>query len=208
MVLGIPGGMCNLSYALSQTVTTSFTVALGVAIVNAKVYISSIVIYTSRISVALGNATGILMGRHRGAGKLDYIRKLFRQNTFIALFCNVSLSFIAFLFSKPLLSLFTDSEKIIKIALPIMLIDILVEASRGLNHITENSLNSNGDVRTTLTVSAFSTWIFGVLPAYLLGIVFGMGLVGIWIAFLADEVFKASAYYLRWRSGKWQKTKL
>ena len=44
MGLGIPGGMCQLSFAMSQTVTTSFTVVLGEAIVNAKVYIYNIVI--------------------------------------------------------------------------------------------------------------------------------------------------------------------
>ncbi len=208
MGLGIPGGMCQLSFAMSQTVTTSFTVVLGEAIVNAKVYIYNIVMYTSRISIALGKATGILMGRYRGRGQLDTVKQLFRQNIFIAVVCNTSLSLLAFCFCKPLISLFTDSVDIVALAIPIMFIDILVELCRGINHISENSLNANGDVKATFLISVFSTWMFGVLMAYLLGITLNMGLVGIWIAFAADELFRTVTYLARWKKGIWKEKEI
>ena len=204
MVLGIPGGMCQLSFVLSQTVTTSFTVILGESIVNAKVYIYNIVLYTSRISLALGKSTGILMGRYRGRGQFDTIKQLFRQNVFIAVVCNTMLSVLVFCFCKPLVSLFSDSAEIIALAIPIMLVDILVELCRGVNHISENSLNANGDVKATFLISVFSTWIFGVLLAYLLGITFGLGLIGIWMAFAADEAFRTVSYLARWKKGIWK----
>ena len=204
MVLGIPGGMCQLSFVLSQAVTTSFTVVLGESIVNTKVYIYNIVTYTSRISLALGKATGILMGRYRGRGQLDTIKQLFRQNVLFAAVCNTSLSALAFFFCKPLISLFSDSADIIALAIPIMLVDIFVELCRGINHISESSLNANGDVRATFLISVFSTWMFGVLLSYLLGITLGMGLVGIWVAFAADEAFRAVSYLARWKRGLWK----
>ena len=121
------------------------------------------------------------MGRHRGRGQLDTVKQLFRQNVFIAVICNTALSLLAFCFCKPLISLFTDSKEIIALAIPIMLVDIIIELCRGVNHISESSLNANGDVRATFLISVFSTWMFGVLLAYLLGITFGLGLIGIWI---------------------------
>ena len=204
MVFGIPGGMCQLSFALSQTVTTSFTVVLGESIVNAKVYIYNIVMYTSRISIALGKATGILMGRYRGRCQLDTVKQLFRQNVFISVMCNTTLSLLAFCFCNPLISLFTDSVEIVALAILIMFIDILIEFCRGVNHISENSLNANGDVKATFLISVFSTWVFAVLLAYLLGITFSMGLVGIWIAFAVDEGFRTVAYLARWKKGVWK----
>ena len=208
MVLGIPGGMCQLSFSLSQTVTTSFTVVLGESIVNAKVYIYNIVMYTSRISIALGKATGILMGRYRGRGQFDTVKQLFRQNVFIAVICNTALSLLAFCFCKPLISLFTNSADIVAFAIPIMFIDIIIELCRGVNHISENSLNANGDVKATFLISVFSTWTFGVLLAYLFGITMGMGLVGIWIAFAADEMFRTVAYLTRWKKGIWKEKEI
>lgn len=204
--LGIPSGMCLLSFALSQTFTTGFITSLGDVIINAKVYISNIVLYTSRISLAVGNATGILMGRFRGRGDMDKIHKLFGQNVRICLICNLTFSCLAYVFHRQLIGLFTNNQTIITLSASIMLIDILIEALRGVNHVAENSLNANGDVKTTFIISVMSTWLIGVFVSYVLGIVCGAGLVGIWIAFAADEILRASAYCLRWKRGKWKKT--
>lgn len=208
LMLGIPGGMCNLSYTLCQAITTGFTVQLGELVVNAKVYISNIVIYTSRISLAIGGATGILAGRYRGAGWIDKIRRLYRQNVRLAVLCNMTLSALVFLLCRPLLSLFTDQQQIVAIAMPILLLDIMVEGARAVNHITENALNANGDVRSTLILSTTASWLFSVALAYLLGIVCQLGLMGIWLGFAAEEAFKALAYSWCWKREGWLKRKL
>lgn len=75
--MGVPAGMSLLSYSLSQTITTSFITAMGVAVINTKLYVANVVGYTSRISVSLGNAGGILMGRHRGGHRIDSVKKLY-----------------------------------------------------------------------------------------------------------------------------------
>lgn len=204
--LGIPSGMCSLSFAMSQTLTTGFAASLGETVVNAKVYIGNIVLYTSRISLAIGNATGVLTGRFRGMGQTTRIQKLFTQNIRIGMLCNLGLSCAVFLFHRQLIGLFTDDATILAVALPVILTDILIEASRGVNHVAENALNANGDVRATFIISVISTWTFSVLLAYILGIVCNLGLVGLWIGFALDEVFKATAYALRWKKGKWKNT--
>lgn len=208
MVLGIPSCMCNFSYALSQTITTGFIAILGNTMVNAKVYISNIVIYVSRFSMSLGNATGILMGRYRGKGSFDIITKIFRQNIIISVLFNTVISIVVFIFNKPLISMFTDKISIISIVGTIFALDILVEAFRAVNHIGEFSLNANGDVKSTLVISTVSTWVFGVLLSYIFGIVLDMGLVGIWVAFVVDELARTVAYCIRFKSKKWQYTKL
>ena len=208
LVLGIPSGMCTFSYTLSQAITTGFIATLGNAVVNAKVYISNIVTYTSRISIALGNATGILMGRYRGQGRFESIERLFVQNARLAVMCNLTLSLTVLACCRPLLSLFTEQAEILALAAPILLIDVLIEGARAVNHVGEFSLNANGDVKATFIISVLSTWVFGVLLSYLLGLACGLGLVGIWLAFLADEAARTVAYLLRWRSKQWKKTQL
>ena len=87
-----------------------------------------------------------------------------------------------------------------------MIIDIPVELARGVNHLSENSLNPNGDVKTTLVVSVIAAWVFSVLLGYILCIKCGFGLVGLWIGFLGNEAFKAIVYLVRWHSDKWKET--
>ena len=204
--IGIPASMCLISFSFSSTVTTSFLANAGEAAINTRTYINSIVSYVSMFfySIALSNA--VIMGRHRGAGRFEDMKILFRQNLFLALAINGSLSVLCFLFREPLMSMFTTNEEIIGLTGIIMLIDIPIELARGINHLSENSLNPNGDVKTTLIASTLSVWLFSTLLGYLLCVRLGMGLVGLWIGFLFSEASKSIVYLFRWHYGKWQKT--
>jgi Na+-driven multidrug efflux pump len=48
--------------------------------------------------------------------------------------------------------------------------------------------------------------MFGVAVtlSYLLGITMGLGLIGVWIAFAADEWLRGLLMLWRWRTRKWQ----
>lgn len=205
---GVPAGISVLSYALSQTVTTSFIVSLGLTVLNAKIYISNIICYVSKGSLAIGQAGAVLFGRYKGAKQYNKTIALFKQNIFCAVSLNLIFSFICLAFYKPLLRMFTDDEKLIKSVFIIFLIDILVEIFRAINHVSENALNANGDVKFTFVVSVISCWVFCVLLSYLFGVKLGFGLVGIWIAFVSDEVFRAILYLVRLKLGKWKNIKI
>lgn len=206
--LGAPAGMSLVSYSLSTTVTTGFITGLGVTVINTKVYVSNILSYTSRFSISLANAGGILMGRHRGAHRMDAVKKLYRQNLQLAVACNTGLAVLAFLFHKPLLSIFTDDPAIFAAGGMIMAIDFAVEATRAINHISEYALNANGDVKTPLITATVSAWCCNVLLSYVFAVVLGWGLIGLWLAMIVDEAFKATVYLLRWKSGRWQLIKI
>ena len=205
---GAPAGMSLLSYNLSTAVTTSFVTGLGVAVINTKIYLSSILQYTSRVSVSLGNAGGILIGRHKGANRLDAIKKLFRQNLRLAIACNGILSLAVLALRVPLMSMFTQDMRIIQAAGMIMVMDIAVEVIRAINHIAEYAFNANGEVKTPLITATVSAWCCNVLLSYIFTAQFHWGLAGLWTAMIVDEAFKASVYLLRWRTGKWQKANI
>lgn len=206
--LGVSGGMCSLSYNIAQIITTGFIVSIGDIALNTKVYVSNIVLYTQQISLVLGNAGAVFMGRYRGMNQIEKIKILFRQNLVIAICSNLLLSCALFAFRKNIIGIFTDNEMILDMATAVLLIDITVEVSRATNHITEQALNANADVKMTFFSSVASCWIFSVLFSYIFGIVLNMGLLGCWIAFALDETFKATLYLVRWKSGKWQKTRI
>lgn len=206
--MGTPGGLGLLSFTATQMLTTGFMASLGVTILNANVYISNIVNYTSKIGWAVAKGHGVLTGRYRGCEDYGKMKILYRQNMFIAVASNAILSVLAFIFCKPLISLFSGDSQILSIAIKVMAVDIIVEIARAVNNISEQSLNANGDVKTTFVVPLFTCWIFGVFLSYILGIKCGMGLLGCWLGFAVDEIIKATLYSLRWCSGKWKNTKI
>jgi Na+-driven multidrug efflux pump len=48
-----------------------------------------------------------------------------------------------------------------------------------------------------------SMWCVMVPLAWLLGLKLGLGLVGVWVALLADEWLRGLLMYRRWRSRRW-----
>lgn len=203
--LGVPSGMCTFSFSLSQTITTSFIVSFGALIVNAKIYVSNIVSYTSNLSYSIAKANALLVGRYKGRQDFKSMGILVKQNLFLALICNLCLSIAVYFLREPLIGLFTTDKRIVEFASNILLIDIVVEVARAVNHIMDNSLNANGDVKVTFAVSTVSNWVFSVGLSYVLGVLLNLGIFGCWIAFMLDEIAKSIVYLLRWRSGKFKK---
>jgi Na+-driven multidrug efflux pump len=68
-----------------------------------------------------------------------------------------------------------------------------------------NSLRATGDAVFTVKMGVLSMWGIAVPVSYLLGIQFGLGLAGVWIAFIADEWFRGIVMYFRWKSRVWEK---
>lgn len=70
--------------------------------------------------------------------------------------------------------------------------------------VLPNALRAANDVRFTMTVSVASMMIWRLGFSYVLGISFGMGAVGVWIAMVIDWVCRSAFFVGRFVSGKWK----
>ncbi|CAM5552206.1 hypothetical protein BSAF29S_05310 [Bacillus safensis subsp. safensis] len=64
---------------------------------------------------------------------------------------------------------------------------IILEPGRSFNMVIINSLRAAGDAKFPVYMAIISMWGIGLPIAYLLGIQFEMGLIGVWISFIVDE---------------------
>ncbi len=201
--VGIPGGLNNIAYMLCQLVTTSIISMSGEIMVTAKVYVSNLVQYIALVGMAFGSASALMIGYRIGAGKYDEARAIRRIVTHVALVSNAFFSILLILLRKPLLGIFTDSAAILEIGMTIILIDFVVEIGRALNNSLSGALQAAGDVRYQLIVNQLSGWLVSVAGSYVLGILFGLNLYGVWIAFAMDELVRGALLLRRWNSGHW-----
>ena len=201
--IGIPGGANNLAYSSSQLVTTAIISRTGETMIAAKVYVTNLVHYVALIGMACAQAAVILIGYRIGAGKYEEAMGLRARVTRIALISNIACSLLLAMVRIPLLRMFTQDEVIISIASAIMLIDLFVEIGRALNNTLSGALQATGDVVFQLVVNQASGWLIAVGLAYVLGILCGWGLYGVWIAFALDEAARGLTLLFRWRSKKW-----
>ena len=95
-----------------------------------------------------------------------------------------------------------------EIMLPLFTLSIVLEAGRTFNIVIVNALRASGDAKFPLMTGAVFMWGVSLPLGYYLGIVQGMGIIGVWIGFTADEWLRGLVNTWRWRSRKWQEKRL
>jgi len=205
LVIGIPTCISMGSFTLSQLITNSFAVMIGLHAVSAKIYFSTILHYAYMFSSSIGNANSLLIGRLYGAQQYEHAERLNRMLVRITSPLNLTVSLLILLLRRPLLSLFTDNALILQMALGILIVDIFTEQARAVSHVHEYALRAAGDVAPTMIVTTISCWVFSVGLAYFLSIVCKMGLIGCWIGLAIDEGIRAAYTFYRWKTRKWCK---
>ncbi len=201
--IGVPNGMQTLSYSLSQTVTTGVLASLGAAAVASKIYVHNIVYYTYLTGNAMGQANALLVGRLTGMGEHERVYRMTFRHLFLNLALNVTFASIVACARFPLIRLFTQDKEIIAMAAGVIVIDIVVETGRAMNHTFQGALTATGDAAFPMAVMLCTTWGVSVLFAYILGVKMGLGLAGCWIAFAMDELLRGLIQAARWRSRAW-----
>ncbi len=206
--ISIPSGGETLSYQLSQTTIMKMVNLLGLAVINTKVYVYIIAMLCYVYTIALSNASQVIVGFLMGAQEQEQVAKRVWQSTGLAVVINVSLATFFYLVSEPLISLVTTDPEVILLAHEVLLVEIFLEVGRAVNIVMVGCLQAAGDIKTPMLVGIFGMWCCAVPGSYLLGIHLGWGLVGIWVAMAADEIMRAIIFVFRWQSGKWKNKKL
>lgn len=197
----------SLSYNIGTLLTTGFIASssLGILALSAKVYVGSVNPYEQIIGNALGQSGQIIAGRLIGAGKYDEAQnRINRLWKYLAL-ANVSCSLLLFLVHRPLMGLFTDDPRIIAMTTPLFMIEIVINLARTLNHCFNSANRAAGYVLWPAVAAVISLWVIYVGCGYLFCNVIGLGITGIWLAMMIDELTRGSITGYAWITKKWQK---
>jgi putative MATE family efflux protein len=202
--LGIPTAGENISYNCSQLVLTAMVNTMGLVAINTKIYANMLSMFTYLIAYAAAMATQIIVGHSVGANDYDFAYKRVLKTMKFSLIISISAAVVNWLLSPYTFNLFTDNADIIALGTNIMLIAVFLEFGRTTNIVIINSLKAAGDVKFPTVLAIFSMWGLSVLLGFVLGIVLGWGLAGIWIGMAADEILRGVVVLIRWLRGNWR----
>jgi len=77
-----------------------------------------------------------------------------------------------------------------------------------ISFMIPSALRAAGDAKFTSLVSMLSMWLFRVVLGYILGIVLGMGILGVWLAMNAEWAIRGAVFIWRFTGRKWYRHKL
>lgn len=203
--IGVPSAMETFLYNLSQLAITSIVLyCLSENELIAKTYLQIITMFFYLFSMAIGQASQIMIGHLVGAKEYDEAYRQGLRSYRTALIITVITCIIGIVLRKPLISVFTDNPEVIAIGCTILLMNVFLEFGRTTNLVIINCMRGAGDVYFPAICAVLSNWVISVGCSYLLAVVCGMGIYGLWIALAADECVRGIMMIIRWKSGAWK----
>jgi putative MATE family efflux protein len=205
MKIGLPAAGENLSWMLQMMVITSFVALLGDKMLATQSYFFQISLFVMLFGIAIGLGTEIMIGHLVGAGELDQAYHRLLRSLKIGLIVTVLSVFVVVLSGPHLMGLFTSDAIILATAGHLFMLSLILEPGRTFNIIVISSLRATGDARFPFRMALLSMWGIAIPVAYLCGIHWGWGLVGVWCGFVVDEWVRGLTMFWRWRSRRWEK---
>lgn len=202
--IGLPAGGESVMYNISQMMILMCVNMLGTVIITARVYANMIAWLSYLYSSAVGQGNQIIIGHLVGARQEDEAYERSLKTLWPTMIITIIISTTVFLLSDQIFGIFTKNEEVLNVLKMITFIEIFLELGRAVNIVIIRGMQAAGDTQYPVVISVLSMWGVATLLSYVFGIMFGWGLVGIWIAMALDECLRAVIFFIRWKRGGWR----
>ncbi len=199
--VGVPGAGLEFLYRIAFMVSLATTAKLGVAALATHSYTYQTLRFVLLISMSIGWACEIMVGRLSGGGQLREADAIVLKGVRSGLIASGGLALLAAISAPWFMQVFTRDPEIIQAARILLWMSVLLETGRVFNLVLNGALRASGDIHFPLAINAGSIVLVLGLGSYLLGNWFG--LVGVWAAYVADECLRGGLMWRRWSRKEW-----
>ena len=150
-----------------------------------------------------GIAVQTLVGNNLGAGKYNLAKTYGYETAKVATIYTILLGLIYILIPQYVLLIITNDWSIIEIAKSPLRIAGFTQIFYATGVVLANGLQAGGRTLFVMKAEMITNLIIFVPLAYLLGLVFNLGLVGAWLALPCYIIIYSAAIFLKFNSKDW-----
>jgi len=207
--IGVPSSVENSLFQLGRVLVVSIIATFGTVQIAANAVANSYdalgCIPGSAMNLAIITVVGQCVGAGDYAQAKQYIKRLLTITYLLTLVLNLTI-----LLTLPLtLRIYNLSAETLALSSTLVWIhDGFAILLWPIAFTLPNAMRAADDARFTMLISLFSMFTFRILLSLFLADRYSMGALGVWIAMVADWVFRCICFVWRYYSGKWQKHKI
>lgn len=209
MRIALPSGIEGSLFHVGKISVTSLVSSLGTSAVAVNAVIANYNSYSNIPGVAINLAIITVIGQCRGDDNFDDIKYFTRKLIALIYALTFMVNLPLYIWTPQVVAIYGLEPSSIATAVPIargcLLACFLIWP---LSFATPNVLKAVGDAKYVMIVSFASMWIMRVLGAYILILVFGFGVDGVWYAMYMDWILRSILYCTRYINGKWKGKKV
>lgn len=202
--IAVPNGIENGLFMLGKVLVTSIVALFGTTQIAANGISNSI----NQIAIFIVQANNLAMvtviGQCIGAGDYEQARYYTKKLMLISYIATGLLTLLVWAILPFLLNFYemTPETRSLTDTL-VMMHNIFALLLHPTSFNLSNSIRAAGDAKFTMYAGIISMILFRLGCAYLFGVVFNMGIIGVWIAMGADWLGRSVMFVVRYLSGKW-----
>ncbi|MCJ7855063.1 MATE family efflux transporter [Lachnospiraceae bacterium NSJ-143] len=206
--IGIPAGMEKLIMKMGQLIYIGMVIRLGTSAYVAHNIASNIDNLAWSCAMGFGLAACTMVGISLGQDNIEQAKKLTTTANFISVITLSVIGVFIFIFARQLAAIFTKTEELQDIIVPILRIVAIIQPFSALLQNMTSVLQGAGDTKFPMYSTFVGIWGIRDCIGFLFAVYFNMGLIGCWFAYSLDVVIRGVLLLLRFNRGKWQKIKI
>ena len=211
LFIGIPNGLENGMFQAGKLMVLNLITTFGTSAVAANAIANSVAGVVNVPCQALGLAIITVIGQCMGAGETGQAARYTRNLVGASYLCMLVMSTAMFFSAGALVTLFNLTPQACAMAAQVLRVcavgNILFWP---MSFTLPSSLRAAGDAVFTMGVSLCSMFACRVALSYVFACSWGLGLglLGVWLAMIADWVVRAVFFLVRYLRGKWKRIKV
>ncbi|MBX3607791.1 MAG: MATE family efflux transporter [Piscinibacter sp.] len=199
--IGVPGAAVEFVYRAAFMVSLAATARLGVEALATHAYTLQILKYVLLVSMSIGWASEIMVGRLVGAGELRLADALVRKGVRNGLLASGGFALLMALGAPWVLRAFTHDPVIIRAAQTLLWLSLALETGRVFNLVLNGALRATGDAIFPAAASMGSLIVVMGVGSFFMSR--WLGLPGIWLVYALDEWIRGLLMLWRWTHRGW-----
>jgi len=209
MFIGLPFAAEQLFFNGGKLLTQTFVVQLGTLAMTANAIGNSISMLLQIGGSTLSVAIVTVVGQSIGSRDIQDARKFIKSILGFSVILFLLFPAIILPLFPMLMNLYASPDEIVPTIFTLVMLTTIAQPFMwALSFVLPSALRAAGDSKFTSVTSLLSMWLFRIGLGYVLGITFGMGIVGIWTAMVAEWGVRGLIFGLRFRGDKWYRHKL
>lgn len=198
LAIGIPNSLENSFFQLGRVLLVSLISAFGTAQIAANAVANNLASFCTLPGQAMGLALVTVIGQCVGAGDFVQVRYYFKKLMKFTYGFMLGINIILFIALPWILNAYHMTAQTREIAFILICIhNISGVLLWPLAFTMPNALRAANDVRFPMAVSVFSMCMFRLVFSYIIGVIWGYGVFGVWIAMVIDWVFRVLCFCFR-----------
>lgn len=206
--VGLPSAGENLLWTVQYMIAFGFVASMGKSSLTAQTIYFQISAFIFFAASAISMANEVIVGRLVGAGESEKAYNQTFKTLKIALAITALFIFLVFISKEKIMQILNFTPELANTMRPLFYLTIVLEIGRSFNIIFVNALRASGDARFPFYMGLIFMIGVSIPLGYFLGIHLGIGILGVWIGFCADEWLRGIAHTWRWKSKRWISKKL